>query len=279
MQTTDISWCSYSWNPVTGCSRAGPICAHKVETDDGEKVIPKCYAEKFSRRQNRTEKPWTVENAAENVTMHPDRLDDPDDFHFPDGPSRVFVGSMTDMFHSQVDPGFVQRVLDTCRRHPEQMFIWLTKRPQHAAEWRLDWPVNTMLGVSVGSAGRDYPSTTHRIEQLRDVDVPLKWVSFEPLLEPMPSLALDHIDWMVVGGESAPDEHRREMDDDWARDLLQQAREEDVPYFYKQGSARYPERHTKLLVENEQFGIWEEKTIREYFDLPARVRQHRENHS
>lgn len=270
MQTTDISWADYSYNPQTGCSRAGPIC---FDPETGE---PKCYAEIFSRRQGRTDEPWTVPNAGENVTMHRDRLDEPDKYHYPEGPGRVFVGSMTDMFHSETDPEFVQDVLDTCRRHPEHVWIFLTKRPHHAAEWRLDWPDNCWLGTSVGSAGRDYPSTTHRIELLRDVDVATKWVSFEPLLEPIGEVALDHIDWVVVGGESAEAEHRREMDHEWARDILRQCREEDVPFYFKQSSGRYPETGTALTVEREDYGVFEQREIREFPALPDVTREARE---
>lgn len=264
MQTSGISWCDYTWNPITGCSHAGPSCQN-------------CYAERLSLRQGRTDAEWTVENAAENVTMHEDRLEDPDDFSFPDGPGRVFVGSMTDMFHSEVDPGFVQRVLDVCRQHPEQVFIWLTKRPHNAADWRLDWPANTLLGCSVGSGpGGQYANTTHRIEQLRDVDVPRRWVSFEPLIEPVGELALDHIDWVVVGGETGPADERREMDHDWARNILGQAREAGVPFYYKQGSARYPEQDTRVTVKNEEFGVYEQREIREFFELPEDILAARE---
>jgi len=267
MQPTDISWADYTWNPITGCSHAGPECW-------------KCYADNFSLRQGRTDHEWTVENAAENVTMHPDRLADPDEFTFPDGPGRVFVGSMTDMFHGQVDPGFVQQVLDVCRRFPKHVWIWLTKRPHHAAEWRLDWPPNTILGCSVGSGpGGEFPSTTHRIEQLRDVDVPRRWVSFEPLIEPVGEVPLDHVDWMVVGGETAAADDRREMDHEWARDLLEQARDAGVPYYFKQDSGRYPEQNTRLTVHNDEFGVYEQRRIRERFDLPTVTAQRRAQQS
>mgnify|MGYP006296248385 CR=1 FL=1 len=260
MQPTNISWADYSWNPVTGCSKYGPEC--KL-----------CYAEAFSRRQGRTNEPWTVENAAENVTMHPDRLDDPDDYSFPEGSGRVFVGSMTDMFHSEVDPGFVQRVLDKCREHPRQVWLFLTKRPQHAAEWRLDWPDNCLIGTSVGSGpGGEYPSTTHRIAQLRDVDATHRWVSFEPLIEPIGEVALDHIEWAVVGGESGSAEERRDMEHEWARDLLRQCREQDVAFYFKQSSGSKPETGTRLTVENETFGVFEQRRIREHPELPEEVR-------
>lgn len=263
MQTTNISWADYSWNPMTGCSKYGPECTN-------------CYAETFSLRQGRTTKEWTVDNAAENVTMHPDRLGEPFTYHYPEGHGRVFVGSMTDMFHGEADPWFVQLSLDTCRQHPECVWIYLTKRPQNAAAWDLDWPANVWLGTSVGSGpGGEYPNTTHRIEQLRDVDCATKWVSFEPLIEPIGEVALDHIDWMVVGGESAETGVRREMEHAWARDLLRQAREQDVAYFFKQSSGRHPETGAELSVERKygDLTIYEQREIREFPDPPQVTRE------
>lgn len=257
MQTTNISWADYSWNPATGCSHAGPECTN-------------CYAESFSLRQSRTDEEWTQANASENVTMHPDRLEDPEAYHYPDGPGRVFVGSMTDMFHREIDSDFVQQVLDTVADHPEHVWIFLTKRPGNAAEWRLEWPENCILGTSVGSGpGGKYPNTTHRIEQLRDVDVATKWVSFEPLIEPIGEVALDHIDWAVVGGESGSKDVRREMEHEWARDLLRQCRYQDVAFYFKQSSGLNQDTGTQLTVKNERFGVFEQHRIRERPDLPT----------
>ncbi|WP_265109197.1 phage Gp37/Gp68 family protein [Halosolutus halophilus] len=257
MQTTNISWADYTWNPVTGCSHAGPECWN-------------CYAESFSLRQGRTESEWTQENASENVTMHRVRLEeDLDGYTFPEGPGRVFVGSMTDMFHREVDPEFVQEVLDRVREHPQHVWIFLTKRPHHASEWRLGWPENVWLGTSVGSGpGGKFPSTTHRIEQLRDVDVATKWVSFEPLIEPIGEVALDHIDWAVVGGESGAADDRREMDHAWAREILEQCREQDVAFYFKQSSGPRPEIGTRLTVKNDDWGVYEQRRIREFPPLP-----------
>lgn len=263
MQTTSIAWCDYSWNPVTGCSHAGPECWN-------------CYAEAFSLRQERTDEPWTQANAETNVTMHTQRITEPHNFGYPKGPGKVFVGSMTDMFHREVDPQHVQEALDVVAEHPKHVWIFLTKRPHNAAEWRLDWPENCWLGTSVGSGpGGDYPSTTHRIAQLRDVDVPVRWVSFEPLIEPVGDVQLDHIDWAVVGGETGPADDRREMDHAWARDILRQCREQDVAYFFKQSSARYPETNPELTVENEEFGVFEQREIREFPELPEPTKEAR----
>lgn len=266
MQTTSISWADYSWNPPTGCSKIGPECVN-------------CYAESFSLRQGRTDLPWTHENAGENVTMHWSRLDEPFCYSFPEGPGRVFVGSMTDMFHREIYPMFNRIVLDVCRKHPEHLWIFLTKRPEVASERDLDWPENTILGTSVGSGpGGEYPDTTHRIKRLREVEGVRKWVSFEPLIERVGPVDLTGIDWIVVGGESAPADDRREMDHDWARELLEQARIYDVPFFYKQDSGRFPETNPVLSVPKEVGGslFYEQRRFREGPPLPDAVQEARE---
>lgn len=272
MQTTDISWCDYSWNPVTGCSHAGPECWN-------------CWAETLMQRQAKREdapaymstKEWTQANAEDLVTTHEDRLDEPYAYGYPDGPGRIFVVSMGDLFHPQVPRAFVDRVVDRARQLPEHVWIFLTKRPDRAAELRLNWPENAWVGTSVGSGPEGkYPNTTHRIEQLRDIDAETLWVSAEPLIEPLGEVALDHVDWMVVGGESHPDaEVRREMEHEWARDLLRQCREQDVAFHFKQDSGPVAETSTCLTVLNEEWGVYEQRRIREFPELPDSVRQAR----
>jgi len=228
MQETSISWCDYSWNPVTGCTRWGPECEN-------------CWAEQLqkdlAKRENAPEymstDDWVPENAEAVVTSHEDRLDGPERYHYPSGPGKIFTVSMGDLFHSLVDDEFIEKVVDVARQHPAQAFIFLTKRPQRAADLDLDLPDNVWLGTSVGSGpGGEYPDTTHRIEALRDIDATVRWVSFEPLLEPVCTVDLEHIDWVVVGGENAPAEDRREMDHAWARDILNQCRDTGVPFHF-----------------------------------------------
>jgi len=263
MQTTNISWADYTWNPVTGCSRAGPECTN-------------CWAEAFMQRQaGRDDAPaymtdldWTQDNADGVVTTHDDRLDEPLEFGYPEGPGRIFTVSMGDLFHRHVPPSFVRQVVAVARQLPEHEFIFLTKRPNTAAGLDVDWPANAIVGTSVGSGpGGEYPDTTHRIEQLRGVDA-RRWVSFEPLIEPIGDVALDHVEWAVVGGENAPDEARREMDHAWARDLLRQCREQDVAFHFKQSSAATNESGTRLSVKNDEYGVFEQREIREYPAVP-----------
>lgn len=256
MQTTNISWAVYTWNPPTGCSHAGPECWN-------------CYAETFSRRQGRTDKPWTPANASENVTIHEDRLEDPFDYHWPEGPGRVFVGSMTDLFHSEIPEEFIRQVIAVTRQFPEHIWIMLTKRPERAASIDVDWPPNVWLGTSVGTGpGGEYPDTTHRIDALREADVETRWASFEPLIEPVGEVDLTAFDWVVVGGESAPAEDRREMDHAWAAEILAQARRDDAAFYFKQSSGRYPKTGTRLTVKNENHGVYEQRKIQEFPELP-----------
>jgi protein gp37 len=263
MQPTNISWCDYSWNPVTGCSHAGPECWN-------------CWAEGFMRRQaGRDDAPdymsddeWTQDNAEDVVTTHADRLDEPLDYGYPNGPGRIFTVSMGDLFHREVPTSFIRRVVAVAKGCPAQEFVFLTKRPARAAEVDVVWPDNAIVGTSVGSGpGGEFPDTTHRIEELRYVDG-RRWVSFEPLIEPVGEVALDHVDWAVVGGENAPDDDRREMDHAWARDIYRQCREQDVAFHFKQSSAATNESGTRLTVENEEHGVYEQREIREFPPVP-----------
>jgi protein gp37 len=210
------------------------------------------------------------------VTVHEDRLDEPLTFEYPDGPGRVFVCSMSDLFHPQVDSEFIAQIVEVARQLPEQVWIFLTKRPERAAELSLDWPANAWVGTSVGSGpGGRFPDMSHRIDHLRDIDAETRWVSFEPLIDPVGGLMgpypdLSGIDWAVVGGESEPDDDaRREMREEWARAIYEAARAQDVPFFYKQSSAKRPETGTRLTVEHERYGVFEQRRIRESPDPPT----------
>lgn len=279
MQTTNIAWCQYSWNPITGCTRAGPECYDPVS----EEVV--CYAEILTRQQAQRDDPpdyvsdqsWTPENAAEVVTLHADRLDEPFEYHWPDGPGRIFVCSMSDLFHEQVDDTFIRQVLAVARQFPECIWICLTKRPERAVSLDVDWPANVWLGTSVGSGpGGEYADTTHRIDQLRQVDPATRWVSFEPLIEPVGEVDLTGIDWAVVGGETRTNpDTRRDMPHEWADEIRQQCRDQDVAYFFKQSSGQYPETGRRLSVYNDEFGVYEQRKIEEYPELPAVTREAR----
>lgn len=271
MQETDIAWCDVTWNPTHGCSKVSSGCRN-------------CYASKISRQYGHTEKPWTNEHAQENVTEHPEKLEEPynppvdvspeqwaENIDATAQPVRVFVNSMSDLFHSAVSESFVQDVFAVMRNCPEHVFQVLTKRPGRAADMTLQWPDNVWLGTSV-----EDDRVTDRIAMLEDADAATRFVSFEPLIGPVGDVDLSGVDWAIVGGESAPDDDRREMEHEWARSLLAQCRRDDVAFFFKQSSARYPETGTRLTVENEERGTFEQRRIREYPPVAQSTKRARE---
>jgi protein gp37 len=177
-------------------------------------------------------------------TLHPELLEEP--LRWP-GSKRVFVNSMSDLFHQDVPIEFISHVFDSISRAPTHVFQVLTKRSGRLLQvsQRLNWPRNLWMGVSVESS-----CTTARIEQLRQVPAALRFLSCEPLIGPLDDLNLSGIHWVIVGGESGP--NARPMDPDWVRSLLRQCRAAGVPFFFKQwGGAR--KKTTGRLLDNQTY--------------------------
>lgn len=232
-----IEWTEATWNPVTGCSKVSPGCAH-------------CYAETFSLRFGYSTLPWTPENEAKNVILHPDRLEQPRRWRRP---RLVFVNSMSDLFHELVPFSFVSSVFGVmaeCQRHTFQI---LTKRPERLLEYmRLRAsPVlpNVWLGVSIENS-----RFTWRANVLREVPAAVRFVSAEPLLGSLfedgsrrTPLKLEGIDWLIAGGESGP--AARPADIAWIRDLRDACAEAGVQFFFKQWGGRTPKAGGRELDE------------------------------
>lgn len=224
--TSKISWTEHTWNPVHGCSKVSPGCKN-------------CYAERISYHKfGHTDHPWTDEYAEQNVMQKEHKLNEP---YSIEEPSRIFVNSMSDLFHEQISDEYIARVFEVMADLPHHRFQVLTKRAEEAAKWDW-WPDNVWMGVSVES-----DRYTDRIKALTQTDAAIKFVSFEPLLGPIGHVDLSDIDWVIVGGESHKDaDERREMDHAWARDLRKQARRDDAAFFFKQSSAARTEMGTAL---------------------------------
>jgi protein gp37 len=208
---TGIAWTDATWNPVTGCSKVSPGCAH-------------CYAEALSRRFGHSELPWLPKNAAQNVVLHPERLDEP--LHWRK-PRRVFVCSMADLFHEQVPWEFIDEVFGVMDSCPQHTFQVLTKRSNRLRAIARPASPHVWVGVSI-----ENDRFTGRADNLRDTPAAVRFISAEPLLGPLPSLDLTGIDWLIIGGESGP--KARPMDSQWAADLILSARENNVAVFVKQ---------------------------------------------
>jgi protein gp37 len=210
-----IEWTDATWNPVTGCTKISPGCKH-------------CYAERLAVRLQAMGNPRY--RHAFDVTLHPDQIELPLRWRRP---RRIFVNSMSDLYHEAVPDEYIQRVFDVMVRAEQHVFQVLTKRSERLPEIarRLPWPPNVWQGVSVENA--DYVA---RIADLRQVPAAVRFLSVEPLLGAIPKLPLDGIHWVICGGESGHE--RRELSPEWARLIRDQCVRMGVPFFFKQWGGR-----------------------------------------
>jgi len=242
---TKIEWCDEVWNVVTGCSKVSAGCEH-------------CYAEAMSRRFDKDWKPWTKDNAAHNVKLHPERLEQP--LHWRK-PRRIFVASMGDLFHGEVLGSFITAAFLTMAETQRHTFLVLTKRAHRMRTWSegmakfwaitqrtdgqkgVDWPLpNVWLGVTA----ENQRTADERIPRLLETPAARRFVSCEPLLGPIDFTdapldpestmshwsLLDEIDWVIVGGESGP--KARPMHPDWVRSIRDQCQAAGVSFHFKQ---------------------------------------------
>ena len=235
MNETKISWASVTWNPVHGCSKVSAGCDN-------------CYAETLSLRMGWTKKEWTGENAKENVQVKPHKLREP---YKLKEPSRVFVNSMSDLYHPQILDDYIAQVFAVMNDLPQHVFQVLTKRPRRAAQWAGEWTENIWQGTSVENR-----KTLYRIDQLRECQAKTLFLSLEPLLEDLGELNLDGIDWVIVGGESG--KGYRPMEHAWARGIRDQCVEKGVAFFFKQSAAYRTEMGTELEEADGTKTTWQQ---------------------
>jgi len=223
---TGIEWTDKTWNPTTGCTKVSPGCRH-------------CYAESLTKRF-----PKNFPQGFD-LALHPDRLEQPKKWRTP---SRIFVNSMSDLFHKNVPFEYLQKVFDVMRETPWHIYQILTKRDQNLAELasHLEWAENIWVGVSV-----ENQKYTSRIDALRQVPAKVRFLSCEPLLGSI-RLDLRGIDWVIVGGESG--HHHRPLSPEWVREILYQTRKADVAFFFKQWGGHHSKMGGRILDEQ----IWDE---------------------
>lgn len=215
-ENSAIEWTEATWNPVTGCDQVSPGCAH-------------CYAKTFAERWKGI--PGHPYEQGFRLRLWPDRLDHPLKWKRP---RRIFVNSMSDLFHEHVPDVFIAEVFAVMKRAGHHIFQVLTKREDRLLDLAPDlpWPENIWMGVSIENR-----RFVHRADALRSVPAKVRFISAEPLLGPLEGLGLDGIDWLIAGGESGPG-HRR-VDEDWLLDLRDRCRDDEVAFFFKQwGGAR-----------------------------------------
>jgi protein gp37 len=228
---SQIEWTDATWNPVTGCSKISPGCKN-------------CYAERLAGRLERMGNP-RYRNGF-NVTLHSDQLNLP--LRWKQS-RRIFVNSMSDLFHESVPDNFIAQAFSVMDQAHWHIFQILTKRAERLANIseRLPWPNNVWQGVSVEN--KDY---SWRVDYLRRVPAAVRFISVEPLLGPIPALSLDGISWVIVGGESGP--HFRPVDPAWIREIRDQCIRSNVRFFFKQWGGITPKARGRHLDER----VWDE---------------------
>lgn len=213
---TKIEWTDATWNPVRGCTKISPGCKH-------------CYAAAFAERFRGV--PGHPYELGFDLRIVPEKLLEP--FSWA-SPNRVFVNSMSDLFHCEIPEEFVRRVAEVMVCANWHTYQVLTKRAD-----RLERMLSSIIefaalsshiwwGVSVEDIKHGKP----RIDLLRSAPACVRFLSIEPLLEDLGELDLSGIDWVIVGGESGPG--ARQMKESWVLNVLRACRAQDVPFFFKQ---------------------------------------------
>ena len=224
MAQSKIEWTEETWNPITGCTKCSNGCIH-------------CYAETFARRLQAMGNP-RYRNGFQ-VTLHEDLFEKPFEWKKP---KLVFVNSMSDLFHEDIPVDVILKLFDVMNNSSKHTFQILTKRSKRLEELspRIKWTKNIWMGVSVESQ-----DVLFRSEDIKKTGAYIKFISAEPLLEPLSTINLSGIDWLIVGGESGAGS--RPMEKEWVFELQQLASEAKTAFFFKQWGGFNKKKNGKLL--------------------------------
>lgn len=228
---SSIEWTDATWNPIRGCSRVSEGCRH-------------CYAERVAARFSGPGQPyeglalmrsdgphWTGK-----VRLVEEALELPLRWKKP---RRIFVNSMSDLFHEGLTDYEIGLVFDVMVQAKRHVFQVLTKRPERMRNFvNSHWPVEESH-IWLGTSVEDQETAEARIPFLLDTKAAVHWISAEPLLGPINFNSITPLDWVVVGGESGP--RARPMHPEWARSVRDQCKGAGVPFFFKQWGEWGPE--------------------------------------
>lgn len=219
-----IEWTDATWNPVTGCTRVSPGCDH-------------CYALTFAERfRGVAGHPY---EQGFDLKLWPERLEMP--LHWK-RPRRIFVNSMSDLFHKDVPDAYIYRMFEVMNKANWHIYQVLTKRSARLARLgpTLPWAPHIWAGVSVETGQYAW-----RVEQLRRVPAHIRFISAEPLLASLTKVNLEGIHWVITGGESGPG--FRPCNPEWVRELRDRCQEQGIAFFHKQWGGIRPKSGGRLL--------------------------------
>lgn len=235
-QHSNIEWTDATWNPVTGCTQVSPGCDH-------------CYALRFAERFRGV--PNHPYEQGFDLKIWSDRLSVPLGWRKP---RRIFVNSMSDLFHRDIPDEFIEQVFKVMNQADWHVFQVLTKRSGRLKKLgqKLKWAPHIWVGVSVESE-----KYLWRVNDLKQVPADVRFISAEPLLGSLKELDLDKIHWVITGGESGPGS--RPCDPEWVREIRDKCFESKVAFFHKQWGGRTPKIGGRLLDRR----TWDEMPVAE----------------
>ncbi|MHA0329556.1 DUF5131 family protein [Sphingomonas melonis] len=236
-QITPIEWTDVTWNPVAGCTVATAGCTN-------------CYAMRMAARleamgvekyRGLTRKSggryvWTG-----RIVQDERALGAPLTWRKP---RTVFVNSMSDLFHEDVEEAFIQKVWDVMERTPQHTYQILTKRPDRMADVLARPSFKMLPNAWIGTSVED-AAVLWRIDELRRASASIRFISFEPLIGSVAGASLRDIDWAIVGGESGP--RAREMPEAWVEEIEAMCRRSGTAFFFKQWGGRNKKASGRLL--------------------------------
>jgi len=215
-ERSSIEWTDATWNPVRGCTKISPGCKH-------------CYAETFAERF-RGVRGHPYEQGFD-LRLVPEKLHEPLRWR---SPKRVFVNSMSDLFHEEVPDTYIESVVEVMVQAHWHTYQILTKRSMRMRDL-----LETKLRIAAakphiwwGTSVEDKQRGVPRIDHLRSSPARIRFLSIEPLLEDLGCLNLSGVHWVIVGGESGPG--ARPMKREWVISVRRQCRQQNVPFFFKQ---------------------------------------------
>lgn len=224
MAETQIEWTDTTWNPVAGCSLASAGCKN-------------CYAMQMARRLEAMgvdKYKGLTQKKGKNITWngvvreHHQSLDIPLTWKKP---RKIFVNSMSDLFHESVSDSFILSVWDVMRKTPHHNYQILTKRPERMKKLLSSKIHEVLPNIWIGTSVEN-SDTTGRIDLLRETPAAIRFISFEPLIDSVGHVNLDGIHWAIVGGESGG--KARPIKECWIDEIHKQCEIYDTAFFFKQ---------------------------------------------
>ncbi len=224
MSESQIEWTDATWNPVAGCSITSSGCSN-------------CYAMNMARRLEAmgVDKYRGLTRKSGSRTIWNGRVrEDERSLDIPvkwKKPKKIFVNSMSDLFHPDVSVEFIRKVWDVMRDTPRHNYQILTKRPERMAQIVASMTGDVLNNVWLGTSIED-EDAAYRVESLRETPAKIRFISFEPLIGPVGPVDLTGVHWAIVGGESG--KSARPIKEDWIDEIHDQCLMQNTTFFFKQ---------------------------------------------